>query len=169
MSQTQIFIAFILFIAYFIVNINTHTHEKFQIKFIKSTKSESLIEMKYLIFFIIPTVIGFILPHFSSYTKRTFASTLDEPIVNKTPKDLLYHERDDDMFSNSPSSSSDSPKPLKIFVVDTSMPRGTQRIQAVQGIVAQTLPKERLSVISCFRNTAEIVLIPNIFISSCQS
>jgi Mg-chelatase subunit ChlD len=49
---------------------------------------------------------------------------------------------------------------LTIFVIDTSLPGGNLRIEAVRGAIGETLPRERVSVISCFEDTAEVVLEP---------
>lgn len=45
-------------------------------------------------------------------------------------------------------------------MIDTSLPGGNRRIEAVRGAIGHTLPKERVSVISCFEDIAEVILEP---------
>lgn len=51
-------------------------------------------------------------------------------------------------------------KPLTVFVVDMSMPGGLQRINAVKGAIAHSLPHEKVAVINCFDDDAQLVLEP---------
>ena len=50
--------------------------------------------------------------------------------------------------------------PTIIFVVDNSSPGSSQRIDAVKGAVLRMLPASRISVVSCFYNSAELTLEP---------
>jgi Mg-chelatase subunit ChlD len=56
---------------------------------------------------------------------------------------------------------------LTIFVIDLSMPGDVNRITSVRGAAATLLPKEKVSVIGCYRGGAEVKLAPTT--SSIQS
>eukprot|EP01038_Epipyxis_sp_PR26KG_P005297 gene5297-7359_t len=57
---------------------------------------------------------------------------------------------------------------LVIFVIDSSMPRGSKRIEAVQRAVVSIVPQGKVSVISCFEGKAEVVLRPTSSVVECN-
>lgn len=49
---------------------------------------------------------------------------------------------------------------LTVFVIDTSYPAGGLRIDAVKGAIGNTLPRERVAVITCSDSSAELCIEP---------
>ena len=80
-------------------------------------------------------------PYRASFALRT--ATFDRSLLSETP-------------INIPATSN----PTIIFVVDNSSPGSSQRIDAVKGAVLRMLPASRISVVSCFYNSAELTLEP---------
>lgn len=71
------------------------------------------------------------------------SSLIDSP-ASKNTKDFRDRDRRD----------------LTIFVIDTSYPAGGLRIDAVKGAIGNTLPRERVAVITCSDSSAELCIEP---------
>jgi Mg-chelatase subunit ChlD len=82
----------------------------------------------------------------------------ETPLIDKSSKakENLNREREIESKRNAPHRWSS--RSLTVFIVDTSMPGGSKRIEAVQGAVSGIIPGGKVSVMVCYENSAEVLL-----------
>ena len=104
---------------------------------------------------------SYIIPSSRSLLSRSYSSSLSRPsssLLYSSIADKISSKKESIDFNNL--IANNGKDELFLFLIDLSLVGSTSRIHALQGAVGQLLPMHKVSVITCFENSAAKILEP---------